>query len=165
MESSFADRVFYANTGTEANEAAIKFARKYAKVKGERRPARACPCGAGWGDLGGKAHARRRAAMRSSFSRGRMTIMTCPASGLQLSVCAMHAARCSAAPEVLQQRLQHALQRGAVPHPCLAPLSVGLLCGACVPPHGISTREPRFLILHPPGARVTPVSICGAQPF
>ncbi len=34
VESSFADRVFYANTGTEANEAAIKFARKYAKVKG-----------------------------------------------------------------------------------------------------------------------------------
>lgn len=31
-ENSFADRVFYANTGTEANEAAIKFARKYAKV-------------------------------------------------------------------------------------------------------------------------------------
>ena len=35
--SSFADRVFYANTGTEANEAAIKFARKYAKVQGEWR--------------------------------------------------------------------------------------------------------------------------------
>lgn len=35
VESSFADRVFYANTGTEANEAAIKFARKYAKVQGE----------------------------------------------------------------------------------------------------------------------------------
>lgn len=34
VESSFADRCFYANTGTEANEAAIKFARKYAKVKG-----------------------------------------------------------------------------------------------------------------------------------
>lgn len=33
VEKSFADRVFYANTGTEANEAAIKFARKYAKVK------------------------------------------------------------------------------------------------------------------------------------
>lgn len=32
VHSSFADRVFYANTGTEANEAAIKFARKYAKV-------------------------------------------------------------------------------------------------------------------------------------
>ncbi len=35
VESSFADRVFYANTGTEANEAAIKFARKHAKVQGE----------------------------------------------------------------------------------------------------------------------------------
>lgn len=35
VEASFADRVFYANTGTEANEAAIKFARKYAKVQGE----------------------------------------------------------------------------------------------------------------------------------
>jgi acetylornithine aminotransferase len=34
VENSFADRAFYANTGTEANEAAIKFARKYAKVKG-----------------------------------------------------------------------------------------------------------------------------------
>ncbi|KAH9323548.1 hypothetical protein KI387_018187, partial [Taxus chinensis] len=29
VESSFADRVFFANSGTEANEAAIKFARKY----------------------------------------------------------------------------------------------------------------------------------------
>jgi len=36
VENSFADRAFYANTGTEANEAAIKFARKYAKVKGEQ---------------------------------------------------------------------------------------------------------------------------------
>ncbi len=34
VESSFADKVFYANSGTEANEAAIKFARKYAKVQG-----------------------------------------------------------------------------------------------------------------------------------
>jgi len=30
-ESSFADRVFYCNSGTEANEGAIKFARKWAK--------------------------------------------------------------------------------------------------------------------------------------
>ena len=29
VESSFADRVFFANSGTEANEAALKFARKY----------------------------------------------------------------------------------------------------------------------------------------
>ena len=29
-ESSFADRVFFCNSGSEANEAAIKFARKYA---------------------------------------------------------------------------------------------------------------------------------------
>jgi len=29
VESSFADKVFFANSGTEANEAAIKFARKY----------------------------------------------------------------------------------------------------------------------------------------
>ncbi|KAJ0980782.1 hypothetical protein J5N97_009037 [Dioscorea zingiberensis] len=29
VESSFADRVFFTNSGTEANEAAIKFARKY----------------------------------------------------------------------------------------------------------------------------------------
>ena len=34
VELSFADKVFYANTGTEANEAAIKFARKYARVHG-----------------------------------------------------------------------------------------------------------------------------------
>lgn len=34
VEMSFADKVFYANTGTEANEAAIKFARKYARVHG-----------------------------------------------------------------------------------------------------------------------------------
>jgi len=33
VENSFADKVFYANTGTEANEAAIKFARKFAKVQ------------------------------------------------------------------------------------------------------------------------------------
>ncbi|KAI7843566.1 hypothetical protein COHA_002808 [Chlorella ohadii] len=38
VESSFADRVFYANTGTEANEAAIKFARKYAKVQADLDP-------------------------------------------------------------------------------------------------------------------------------
>ncbi|OEL19868.1 Acetylornithine aminotransferase, mitochondrial [Dichanthelium oligosanthes] len=32
VESSFADRVFFANTGTEANEAAIKFSRKFQRV-------------------------------------------------------------------------------------------------------------------------------------
>ena len=32
VESSFGDKVFFCNSGTEANEAAIKFARKYAKV-------------------------------------------------------------------------------------------------------------------------------------
>jgi len=32
VENSFGDRVFFCNSGTEANEAAIKFARKYAKV-------------------------------------------------------------------------------------------------------------------------------------
>jgi len=32
---SFADKAFFTNSGTEANEAAIKFARKYARVKGE----------------------------------------------------------------------------------------------------------------------------------
>lgn len=31
--SKFADRAFFANSGTEANEAAIKFARKFAKVR------------------------------------------------------------------------------------------------------------------------------------
>lgn len=35
VELSFADKVFYANSGTEANEAAIKFSRKYARVHGK----------------------------------------------------------------------------------------------------------------------------------
>ena len=34
VEQSFADKVFFCNSGTEANEAAIKFARKWARVKG-----------------------------------------------------------------------------------------------------------------------------------
>lgn len=33
VEHSFADRVFFCNSGTEANEAALKFARKYAFVR------------------------------------------------------------------------------------------------------------------------------------
>ncbi|MCK6626292.1 MAG: aspartate aminotransferase family protein [Anaerolineae bacterium] len=33
-ESSFANRVFFCNSGTEANEGAIKFARKYARAQG-----------------------------------------------------------------------------------------------------------------------------------
>eukprot|EP00200_Dunaliella_tertiolecta_P010522 CAMPEP_0202368366 /NCGR_PEP_ID=MMETSP1127-20130417/482_1 /ASSEMBLY_ACC=CAM_ASM_000462 /TAXON_ID=3047 /ORGANISM="Dunaliella tertiolecta, Strain CCMP1320" /LENGTH=470 /DNA_ID=CAMNT_0048963775 /DNA_START=18 /DNA_END=1430 /DNA_ORIENTATION=+ len=33
VNSSFADRAFFCNTGAEANEAAIKFARKWARVK------------------------------------------------------------------------------------------------------------------------------------
>ncbi|GBG63341.1 hypothetical protein CBR_g37699 [Chara braunii] len=33
VASSFADRIFFCNSGTEANEAAIKFARKYQRVK------------------------------------------------------------------------------------------------------------------------------------
>jgi len=32
VENSFADKVYFCNSGTEANEAALKFARKYAKV-------------------------------------------------------------------------------------------------------------------------------------
>lgn len=32
VENSFADRVFFSNSGTEANEAAIKFARKFVRV-------------------------------------------------------------------------------------------------------------------------------------
>ena len=35
-QNSFADRVFFCNSGAEANEAAIKLARKYFKEKGER---------------------------------------------------------------------------------------------------------------------------------
>ena len=34
-EASFADRVFFCNSGTEANEGTLKFARKYARVKGQ----------------------------------------------------------------------------------------------------------------------------------
>jgi len=33
VNNSFADKVYFCNSGTEANEAALKFARKYAKVK------------------------------------------------------------------------------------------------------------------------------------
>lgn len=33
VELSFADKVFFCNSGTEANEAAIKFARKWARIK------------------------------------------------------------------------------------------------------------------------------------
>lgn len=32
VQNSFADKAFFCNTGTEANEAAIKIARKYARV-------------------------------------------------------------------------------------------------------------------------------------
>ncbi|MEI2607646.1 MAG: aminotransferase class III-fold pyridoxal phosphate-dependent enzyme [Candidatus Promineifilaceae bacterium] len=32
VENSFADKLFFSNTGAEANEAALKFARKYARV-------------------------------------------------------------------------------------------------------------------------------------
>ena len=35
VEQSFADKVFYANSGTEANEAAIKFSRKHARLAGD----------------------------------------------------------------------------------------------------------------------------------
>ena len=31
---SFADKAFFTNSGTEANEAAIKFARKFARIQG-----------------------------------------------------------------------------------------------------------------------------------
>jgi predicted acetylornithine/succinylornithine family transaminase len=34
VDNSFADRVYYCNSGTEANEAAIKFARKWARSQG-----------------------------------------------------------------------------------------------------------------------------------
>jgi len=33
VENSFADKAFFCNSGTEANEACIKFARKYARVQ------------------------------------------------------------------------------------------------------------------------------------
>lgn len=37
VENSFADRVFFCNSGAEANEAAIKIARKYFKEKGDHK--------------------------------------------------------------------------------------------------------------------------------
>ena len=37
VENSFADRVFFANTGTEAIEAALKFARKFARERGDEQ--------------------------------------------------------------------------------------------------------------------------------
>jgi acetylornithine aminotransferase/acetylornithine/N-succinyldiaminopimelate aminotransferase len=37
VENSFADRVFFCNSGTEANEGAVKLARKYFFEKGEKR--------------------------------------------------------------------------------------------------------------------------------
>ena len=37
VQNSFADRVFFCNSGAEANEAAIKLARKYYKERGENR--------------------------------------------------------------------------------------------------------------------------------
>ena len=36
VENSFADRVFFCNSGTEANEAAIKFARKWTNTQGNK---------------------------------------------------------------------------------------------------------------------------------
>ena len=36
IQNSFADRIFFCNSGAEANEAAIKLARKYVKDKGEK---------------------------------------------------------------------------------------------------------------------------------
>jgi len=33
VSSSFADKAFFCNSGTEANEGAIKFARKFARVQ------------------------------------------------------------------------------------------------------------------------------------
>ena len=40
VENSFADRVFFCNSGSEANETAVKFARKWAGKRGERREER-----------------------------------------------------------------------------------------------------------------------------
>jgi len=37
VENSFADRVFFCNSGSEANETAVKFARKWAGARGEER--------------------------------------------------------------------------------------------------------------------------------
>eukprot|EP00270_Netrium_digitus_P006767 TRINITY_DN1949_c0_g1_i1.p1 TRINITY_DN1949_c0_g1~~TRINITY_DN1949_c0_g1_i1.p1 ORF type:complete len:475 (-),score=149.77 TRINITY_DN1949_c0_g1_i1:349-1704(-) len=45
VNSSFADKVFFTNSGTEANEAAIKFARKVQRVKAEKSSAATVPIG------------------------------------------------------------------------------------------------------------------------
>lgn len=37
VENSFADRVFFCNSGSEANEAGLKFARKWARTQGESK--------------------------------------------------------------------------------------------------------------------------------
>ena len=42
VEQSFADKVFFANSGTEANEAALKFTRKFARVQGGLVPNYPC---------------------------------------------------------------------------------------------------------------------------
>lgn len=39
VDTCFADRIFYCNSGTEANEGAIKFARKYQKTRAEEEAA------------------------------------------------------------------------------------------------------------------------------
>ncbi len=44
VQNSFADRVFFCNSGAEANEAAIKIARKYFKEKGEPNRYRIVSC-------------------------------------------------------------------------------------------------------------------------
>ena len=41
--TTWADRCFYSNSGTEAVEAAIKFARKFARVQGEYLDFLRCP--------------------------------------------------------------------------------------------------------------------------
>ena len=41
VEQSFADKAFFCNSGTEANEAAIKFARKWSRIRGAPSPATA----------------------------------------------------------------------------------------------------------------------------
>jgi acetylornithine/succinyldiaminopimelate/putrescine aminotransferase len=47
VNNSFADKAFFCNSGTEANEGALKFARKFARVRAPPPPRNVCGAAAG----------------------------------------------------------------------------------------------------------------------